>query len=99
MPVDSVTLNMLAGPMMRRLTGTSVAVWLALSQGSDVVRQVFDAALAAACRSSILARGELAGSVGDPKLMRSKDATSIANFGLAAGAGRRVPFIRPCSGG
>lgn len=89
MPVDSVTLSilsllaLLAGPIMRRLTGTSVAVWLALSQGSDVALQVFDAALAAVCRSSILARGELAGSGREPRLTRSKDATSVANPGLA----------------
>lgn len=105
MPVDSATLNIpslpavLAGPAMRRLTGTSVAVWLAFSQGSDVALQVFDAALAAVCRSSILARGELAGSGREPKLTRSKDATSVANPDLAADAGCRVPCIRVCTGG
>jgi hypothetical protein len=101
---DSVTLNIpslpavLAGPIMRRLTGISVAVWLAPSQGSDVALQVFEAALAAVCRSSILT-GELAGSGREPELTRSKDATSVAEPVLAAGAGCRVACIQVGSWG
>jgi hypothetical protein len=101
---DSVTLNIpslpavLAGRIMRRLTSISVAVWLAPSQGSDVAFQVFEAALAAACRPSILT-GELAGNGREPELTRSKDATSVAEPRLVAGAGCRVARIRACSGG
>jgi hypothetical protein len=104
MPGDSVTLNIpslpavLAGPIMRRLTGISVAVWLAPSQRSDVALQVFDVALAAACRPSILT-GELAGSGREPELTRSKDATSVAEPRLAAGAGYQVARNQAGSGG
>jgi hypothetical protein len=100
---DSVTLNIpslpavLAGPIMRRLTGISVAVWLAPSQGSDVALQVFEA-LAAVCRSSILT-GELAVSGREPELTRSKDATSVAEPVLAADAGCRVARIQVGSWG
>jgi hypothetical protein len=46
MPIDAVTLDttalpaVVAGPILRRLTRTSVTVWVALSTGSDVVLHV-----------------------------------------------------------
>ena len=69
MPVDSVASGIsslpavLTGPILRRLTGTSVAVWLALPRGSDVTLQVFEAP-GRLCSASIAASGAVTGGAG-----------------------------------